>query len=54
MGCYNPINIRLGRDGVTRDKYGRVFEFDPKEYKRRRKNSAWPAVRAMKATGRVS
>lgn len=44
MGIRNPMALRVERDGVTRDKYGREFHFDEKKFKRNRKKHVHPAV----------
>lgn len=48
MGTYNPLRLRVCADGATRDKYGREFEFDDREFRKRRKKSATPAYHAHK------
>jgi len=52
MNRYNPLGLRIDAQGLTRDKYGRILEFDEKDFVRRRKAKAvHPAAKAVKVIG---
>jgi hypothetical protein len=43
------MGLRIDAQGTTRDKYGRAFEFDEKDFqKRRRAKAVHPAAKAVK------
>ena len=48
MRIRNPDNIQRGRDGMLRDKYGRTFKVDWKEFDRLRGKRNAPVISASK------
>lgn len=48
MRIRNPSNIQRGCDGVLRDKYGRTFKVDWKEFDKLRNKRTVPLMSAIK------
>jgi len=49
MRIRNRLGIHIGRDGVMTDKFGRTFETDQREFKKKRKQKRLtPALLSLK------